>query len=167
MQDDSDVPVAERVAEEEEVAPLQLHHELRRNEARDVRPGQVIDVVVLRDDVAVAVATEAVDGTVKLQDHRTVVERDLDVLVRALDYTRTGGVLAGRDVPEPATMLASLGHVPEKVIRLVNLLERALERVVVVRRNDELVRRRGTAFAHRRREPREKTVQPRRLVVGV
>ena len=55
--------------------------------ARRRRPRQVVDVVVLGDDVAVALQVGAVDRAVQLEDHRSLVElpRLAEVLVRAHD----------------------------------------------------------------------------------
>ena len=53
VENDAEVPVAHPVAEEEEVARAHLRHQRGWDQVVDIRPRDVVDVVVLGDDVAV------------------------------------------------------------------------------------------------------------------
>ena len=56
VQDDAHVPVAQAIAEEQEVALPQLRGQRHRHQVGQLGPRQVVDVVVFGDDVAVAIA---------------------------------------------------------------------------------------------------------------
>ena len=104
----------------------------------------------------------AIDLAVDLEDHGALVERHARVGVRQLDRRRASPsavrveelapVAAERDVGDDVELLAGVG-------------ERALERAVVVRRDDQLVRHaRG---AQQRRQLGEQAVHRLRLEVAV
>ena len=145
------------------MAVRELDQELSRDQLADVRLGQVVDVVVLGDHVAVPVRVLAVDGSVDLQNHRPLVDREPVVGVGTLDHRRLGA--AGRPMPELPPRLP-VGDVPDHVVRLLHRVERALERVVVVRGQDHLVLRRPP-LAQLAREAGEERVHGGDGVVGV
>ena len=137
------------------MAPPQLCRERDRDDRGQLGAAEVVDVVVLGDDEALPLALgQRIDRAVELEENRPALERELGrVRVRDVDRPRR---LAGRSVPEPATMGPG-GHVGHDVELLARILERALEREVVVRRDDELMRR--APLAKQRGEPGEKAVQ--------
>src|ERR1043166_2000172 len=68
VENDAQVPVGHRVAEEEEVAAPKLRCDRYRDDARDVRLSEVVDVVVLGDDEALPLPfAAAVDLSVQLE----------------------------------------------------------------------------------------------------
>ena len=73
VQDDPQVPVAQAVSEEQEVALAELGGEGDGHEVREIRARQVVDVVIFGDHVAVgfAVGDGAVDRAVDLEDDRS------------------------------------------------------------------------------------------------
>ena len=87
VQDDAHVPVAQAISQEQEVALAQLRRERHRDEIRQVRAREVVDVVIFGDDVAVALAVgdRAIDRAVDLQDDGPLFERQIAVLVRDVD----------------------------------------------------------------------------------
>jgi hypothetical protein len=64
VEDHAQVPVAEAVTEEEEIAPLELLGERFRYEVGDVRAGQILDVIILGNHVAVALGIDPVHRAV-------------------------------------------------------------------------------------------------------
>src|SRR5829696_390580 len=132
-EDHAQVPVAHRVAEEEQVALAQPPHQVRGQERAYALAGEVLDVVVLRDDERVALAVVAVDVAVDLQEHRALLEREVAVRCRVEDRHP---VAVWAQVHEPLLVAPRL--VDDDVDGLGRLGERALEHVVVVRRQDEL-----------------------------
>ena len=71
VEEDAETPVAKRVAEEEEVAAAEPGDERDRHEARNVRLGQIVDVVVLRDGEALPPTLGlAIDLAEQLEDRR-------------------------------------------------------------------------------------------------
>jgi hypothetical protein len=106
VQQQPQVPVGHRVAEEEEVAAPQLCAQRNRDNARDLGLRKVLDVVVLGDDEALPLALfgAASDLAVELEDDRAAVERELGrIRVRHLDQ-RSGSVRC--DVAELAAVPA-------------------------------------------------------------
>jgi hypothetical protein len=75
---------------------------------------QVVDVVVLRDDVAVAGFVGAVDGTVDLEDHRALLE--CEPLVVGVPRDRPARAVGGH--VHEAARLVRLGRVVDEVERL-------------------------------------------------
>ena len=71
VEDDPEVPVGHRVAEEQEVAPAELRSERDGNSGRDVRLREEVDVVVLRNDEALPLPR---GGTLDLAGAPTVVD---------------------------------------------------------------------------------------------
>ena len=93
-----------------------------------------------------------VDRAVELEQHGALVERELGrVRVRHLHGR---GAPAGRPVPELAPVRPA-GDVGDDVELLPRLLERALEREVVARRDDQLMRR-ATLAQERRQGARKR-----------
>ena len=82
------------------------------------------------------------------------------VRVRPLDHVRD---TRRRDVTEAAAHLAR-GEVADRLVRLLDLLERALQRKLVAGRDEQRLCR--LAFAQHRRQPREEPVDGRRLAVS-
>src|SRR4029453_15230737 len=120
------------VAEEEEVAAAKPRRERDGNDGRQLRATEVVDVVVLGDDEALPLALgQRVDRAVELEDDRASFEAELGG-VRVGNVDRPRG-LSGRAMPE-ATALRSGSDVRHDVDLLAGLLERALEREVVVGR---------------------------------
>ena len=132
----------------------------RRQLAGDVRAREVADVVVLGDDVAVARGIAAHHRAVQLDDDRALVGVELDVAVGHDDRHRRR--LAAVD-EAAAVRAVGLRLVPDEVVGLAGLLERPLERVVVVRRQDDLARHVALAQACRATAARN-AVQLRRRV---
>ena len=148
VQEDTQAPLLERVAEEEEVAPAQPRSDCDGHDDGDLRLREVVDVVVLADDEALPLASgRAVDAAVDLEDHRAPLERQVGVGVRHVD-DRRGAV--GPDVQELAAVPAQR-DIGDDVEVLACLVERPLERVVEVRRDDQLVRTAVSAVAGLRR----------------
>ncbi len=110
-----------------------------RNDRGQLRPPQVVDVVVLGDHEALPLALgERIDGAVELQQNRARLEAELcRVGVRDVDGT---GCLPRWPVPE-APAMCSRRDVGHDVQLLARFLEGTLEREVVVGGDDELVRR--------------------------
>ena len=118
---------------------------------------EVVDVVVLADDEALPLALgAAVDAAVDLEDHRAPVERELGVGVRDLDDGR-GAV--GGDVQELAAVPPER-EVGDDVELLARARERLLERVVEVRRHDQLAAARRAPAAARRARPAARWTGP-------
>ena len=141
------------------MASAQLRGERDRYDGGELRAPEVVDVVVLRDDEALPFPLgQRVDCAVELEQNRSPLEGELDrVRVRHVDRSWR---LPRRAVPE-ATAVRPGGDVGDDVELLPRLLERALEREVVVRAHDQLVR--GPALAHQRGNARQKAVERRRL----
>src|SRR5580765_852959 len=138
IQDHAEVPVLHRVAEKEEMAATELGREAHRDNARDIRLREVVDVIVLGDDEALPLALRApVDLAVQLQDHGPALERKVDVGVREVDQPWLG---VRRQVAE-LSAVAPAGEIGDDVELLPRVREGALERNVVARGDDELVRR--------------------------
>jgi hypothetical protein len=116
-------------------------HQVRRNQGGDALAGEVVDVVVLGDDERVALDVPAVDRAVDLQDHRALFECEVAVLGRAVDLDALP-VRAEMDEP----LLVPPRLVDDDVDRLARFQECLLERVVVVRRQDDLAV--GAALLH-------------------
>ena len=139
MEQEAKVPVGHRVAEEEEMAATELCAERDGDDARDLGLREVLDVVVLGDDEALplAVLAAAADLAMELEDDRAALERELGrVRVRHLDQ---GSGSVRRDVAELATVPAG-SEVRNDIELLTGVEERALERQVVTRGDDQLVR---------------------------
>ena len=97
-----------------------------------------------------------------MEEHRARVEGELaGVRVRPLDHARHP---AGRDVAEAAAHLAG-SEVADRLVRLLDVLERTLERKLVAGRDEE--RLAGVALAQQRRQPGEEAVDGRRLAVSL
>ena len=167
VEDQPEVPVGHLVAEEEEVATAEPRREGDRNDGGQLRSAEVVDVVVLGDDEALPFALrQRIDGSVKLQDDRAAVEAELGrVRVRYVDRPRG---LPGWAMPEAAAMRAGR-DVRDDVDLLAGLREGALERQVVVGRDDELVRRapRTQDCRHACEETMERTRLDGRFEAGV
>ena len=103
------------------MAPPQPRGERDGHAARQLGAAEVVDVVVLGDDEALPLALrQRIDRAVELEEDRAALERELGrVRVRDVDRTRR---LAGRSVPEPATMRAR-GDVGNDVELLAGILE--------------------------------------------
>ena len=154
VEDHAQVPVAHRVSEEEEMA---VGHPLAHREREllaDVSVDEVVDVAVLRDDVAVPLRIRAIDRPVQLQKHRPFRQRQPRVRVRALDRN---DLALRRPVQEPTLQRPTLRLVPNDVQRFTRLGQHPLDQVVVVRRDDEQLR--PTACAQQRRQAGEHAVQ--------
>src|SRR5690242_10620526 len=121
---ESQIPVGHRVAEEQEVASLQLCGQTDRNQARHLRLCEIVDVVVLGDDEAFPGPFGClVDLPVKLEDHGPSLERELrGVGVRKVDQRATA---VGTHVAKLASMRAAR-EVRDDVELLSRLGERAL-----------------------------------------
>ena len=105
---------------------------------------------------------DAVDPPLQVEEHGALVEGELaGVRVRPLDHVRHAG---RRDVAEAAAHLSG-GEVADRLVRLLELLERPLERELVAGRDEERLRR--LALAQQRRQPREEAVDGRRLAVSL
>ncbi len=162
LQDHAHVPVAHRVAEEEEVARLHLRHQRERNLVADVRAGEVVDVAVLGEDVAVALDVAAVDRTVQLQD-RPAAPRAPARCTCSASRSASSSRRAGD--AEASLARAGLCLVPDDVELLAGLVERTLDEVVVVRgQYEQLLAVRARA---ERRKAREQPVKRGRRVVGI
>src|SRR5207248_1214897 len=81
MQNDAQVPVAQAIAEKQEIAAPQLGRKRYRNEIRQIGSRQVIDVVIFGDNVAVLIGSAAEDRAMNLQDHGAPVEREVPVFI--------------------------------------------------------------------------------------
>src|SRR5215208_4313759 len=107
MQHRTQVPVAQAVAEEKEVALAEAPEELDWDETLEVSSREVLDVVVLGDDVAIlgvlGIGLAAVDEAVKLQDHRPLGRIQRDVRLRLFDQPPRFTV---RPMPELSRILA-------------------------------------------------------------
>src|SRR6266568_7597237 len=80
------MPVANRVAQEEEVAAAEHRRQPDRYTTRNVGAPEVVDVVVFCDDRAVAGVVACVHLATDLQDDRATLERELRrVRVRRID----------------------------------------------------------------------------------
>src|SRR4051812_41135355 len=78
VQEEPQVPVGHRVAEEEKMAASQLGGESDRYDAGHLRLGRIVDVVVLHHDEALPLALgRPVDLSVQLEDDRASLERQL------------------------------------------------------------------------------------------
>jgi len=129
------------------MAATELCAERDGDDARDLGLREVLDVVVLGDDEALplAVLAAAADLAMELEDDRAALERELGrVRVRHLDQ---GSGPVRRDVAELATVPAG-SEVRNDIELLTGVEERALERQVVTRGDDQLVR--GAALAQER-----------------
>ena len=71
MQEHPQVPVAHRVAEEQEVAVEELLQQGGRDQIVGRRPRQVIDVVILGDHIGVVRGTAEIEATVDLEHDRS------------------------------------------------------------------------------------------------
>src|SRR5262245_16693921 len=105
---------------------------------------QIVDVVVLSDDIVLAPAAlaESVDCTVDLHNDRSFelqpgVERKVDVPIRHLNRL---GLVVERNMEELSSHL-TLRHVHRKVVSLLGFVERRLQCIVVVCRDNQLVLR--------------------------
>src|SRR5204863_3145588 len=87
VENDSQVPVAHPVTQEEEVTPAQLRRQRHRHGPRHVASREVVDVVVLGDDEALPLSLRAaINLTVQLEDYGPLLERQLRcVRVRQID----------------------------------------------------------------------------------
>src|SRR4051812_10563827 len=103
-------------------------------------------MIVLGDDEALPLARRRVGASPYPQDHGAPLERQLRrILTRDLDHAHSS---VGRDVAEAPTMGPG-GEVRDDVDLFPRVRERALERSVVVRRHEELMRQ--AALAEERR----------------
>ena len=128
------------------------------------RPLQEVDVVILGDDVAVALAAvNAVDSAVDLQDHRSLLEDRVGKPLRSPHHL---GLPARRRMQELADVFAER-DVREHVEGLVGLDEGALERVVVVGRDNKLIARLAEHLLECSRQSSQELVELRRLVVRI
>jgi len=133
------------------VAPAKRRGQADRYLSRDVGSPEIVDVVVLGDDEALPIARRRpVDLSPHLQDHGSPRERELRrVRVRNGDHVR-GPV--GSEVAELAAV-AARGEIRDDVDLFASLLESMLERIVVRRHDEKLVRRAPlTQEAWKRRE---------------
>jgi hypothetical protein len=137
------------------VASAELRRDADRQHRGQLGAPEVVDVVVLGDDEALPFAVrEQVDRAAQLQQNRSAVERELrGVLVRDVDRARrlSGGAMAELSAQRPGR------DVRDDVDLLAGVLERALEREVVVRRDDQGLR--GAGLAQHRRESRDEAVK--------
>ena len=141
------------------MAAPQLRGERHGHDGGELGVAEVVDVVVLGDDEALPFPLgKRVDGAVQLEQDRPALERELGRIgVRNVDRLRR---LSGRAVPEAAA-LRPCRDVGDDVDFLAGLLEGALEREVVVRAHDQLVR--CSSRSQERRELREEAVERRRF----
>jgi hypothetical protein len=146
------------------VAATQLLDQGDREQLGHVGPGQVVDVVVLGDDVAVARLVGPVDGAVELEDHRPLVGGQVEVGVGLVD----GGGRAVVAVVGELAPLRARGVVGDQVERLVDVAEGALQDIVVVGGHDQWVAGGGpSTTAQDRGQLGQELVQRRRRVVAV
>ena len=119
------------------MAPPQLGGQRDGNDRGELRPAEVVDVVVLGDHEALPLALrERVDGAVELQKNRSPLEGQLGRIgVGDVDRPRRVG---GWPVPEAPSVRPG-SDVRDDVDLLPFVLECALEGEVVVRRHDQLV----------------------------
>src|SRR6266511_1991180 len=104
VQEDANVPRAERIAEEQEVAAAELGDEADRNDSGQFGRREEVDVVVLADDEALPFPLgSAVDLAVDLEDHRAALGNEVNVRVRDVDERDRP---LGRDVQELACVTA-------------------------------------------------------------
>ena len=144
------------------MASPEYRRERDRNERRHVDMRDVVDVVVLGHDEALAIPRGVyVDLSVKLQDHRALVERRAAVAVRHVDQ-RGLPVRGGMD---EAALVGPGGHVGDHVELLARFGERTLHRAVVVRRHDELMT--DPATSQEGGDLGQQTVNRARCEVGV
>ena len=110
MQDHAQVPVSEAVAEEEEVSSRSsCAMSVGGNEVRDVRLREVVDVVVLGDDEAVAVGALACRPRRGASEHRLPVAAELAIAVRLVDHL----LAAFRRVVHELAAVLALGDVDD------------------------------------------------------
>ena len=137
------------------MAAAELRRKRYGNDRGQLGMTEVVDVVVLGDDEALPLALgERIDRAVQLEQDRPPLERELGrVRVRNVDRPRR---LAGRPVPEAASVRTGR-NVGNDVELLASILERALQREIVVRAHDQLVR--CTSLAEEGRKLCEETVE--------
>jgi hypothetical protein len=154
------VPVADVVAEEEEVTPAQPGRDGDRN-----RPGvsvQVADVIVLGDDEALALpAGRSIHAAAQPEDDRALLGRRVRVGVGDLDQC---GAPVGSPVPEAAAVPPGR-DVADDIGVLVRLVEGPLEGRVVPGRDDQ---ERGCGVSTKQSGQRcDEAVRQRRLIVNI
>ena len=145
------------------MAAPQPSEDAHRDELGQVGVRQVLDVVVLADHEAVARFVAAVDRAVDLEDHGAGVEREPGVLVGAIDQP----ALAVREAVDEAAVVRATGHVDDDLVGLARVAEGALEDVVVVGGDDELVEVALPLRLQRRGKRREEAVYRVRRVLRV
>src|SRR4029078_5588719 len=157
------MPVGHRVAEEQEVAPAELRRQGYWHCGGQLGMSEVVDVVVLSYDKALPLPRRRpCDLAVELENHRVVVKREL-VRVGVRLFDQLAGPVGG-DVAEAASVPPGR-QIGNDLERLAGFLERALERRVVARRHEELMRQ--VAFTEQRRQRCEEAVKRRRGQIRV
>src|SRR4051794_10020880 len=115
MQDHAQIPVPKAVTEEEKMAAAQPRGKRNRQKPRQIGAREVFDVVILGDHIRVLIWIAPIDGTVKLEDDATLVQRQASVLIGHLDEDwvafwglmhEGARVLSDRDVGDEVELLA-------------------------------------------------------------
>src|SRR6266571_2802734 len=154
VENHAEIPVRHRVTEEEKMATPELGCQRHGDGAGEIRLREIVDVVVLRDDEALPLTVwTAVNLSMELEDDGAPLQGKLGgVGVRQIDEPATS---LRRDVAELASSRARR-NVGDDVEFFTRFEERGLEREVVARRHDQLVRH--PTLAQNRRDRREESV---------
>src|SRR5690349_22207738 len=155
VEHEAEAPLMDAIAEEEEMASPQLRCERNRNRSADVAAREITDVVVLGHDEALVLTV--LQPSAQPQDDRAPFERELGrIRVRSVDDVRLAIRLAVAETPP----VAPRREVRDDVELLAFVQQRLLERDVVPRRHEELVRQAASTQASRQRG--EETMGARR-----
>jgi hypothetical protein len=134
-----------------------------RYQVCEIGAGQVIDVMILgyHEAVIIAFGCGAIDGAMKLENDRPVIERERSVSIGNIDDT---GPTVGSDVKEPASIWP-FRQVDHQIKRLASFAKRQLEQIVLVGRDDDLILHRIALLAKEAGPGREESMQaPDRII---